>query len=240
MQSNANTDLPQVNTFISDWYIIPSRIRRLPGMTLAYLDVFETIFQFLNKGKNCFLSNRVIAERVGYTVRCVQKALAFFAKHNELKRIKIGSKHYFIVPEKQIYIGDDEDEIMTSHQTIANENTRGGEQPFMGGANSRSPINKEVLNKEDLKDHDRKKAKKERAKPPTIRSRIEKLGREERLLYDQVRGFKGINPIVAIQILEKHTMGAIRNVIEMAIRDKVTNPGGYLVKSLYEPLAQSA
>ena len=42
------------------FFIIPRYIRKLPGLTLAYLDVYETIFQFWNKNKDCFLGENAL------------------------------------------------------------------------------------------------------------------------------------------------------------------------------------
>lgn len=105
MQDNYTTSVDQHNNstaFVSDWYVVPSRIRRLPGITLAFLDIYETVFQFLNKGKTCFLTNKTISDRTGHKIRCIQNALAFFEKHQELKRVQHGSKYYIVQPERKI------------------------------------------------------------------------------------------------------------------------------------------
>ncbi len=59
------------------FYIIPRYIRKIPGLTLAFLDVYETMFQFWNKGRDCFLTNSTISERTGHEVRQIQYALSF-------------------------------------------------------------------------------------------------------------------------------------------------------------------
>jgi len=84
------------------FYIIPRYIRHLHGMTLAYLDIYETIFQFWNKNKTCFLGEDALCERTGYKRAVIYKALSFFESHNELKRVKKNGKRYLIKPEKII------------------------------------------------------------------------------------------------------------------------------------------
>ncbi len=149
------------NSYVSDWFIVPSRIRRLPGMTLAYLDVFETIFQFLNKGKNCFLTNLAISERTGLSIRQAQRALNFYVKHGELKRVLVGTKYYFVVPEKRIEaIVEEEKNESTNDQTITTGMTGGDDSRVVGGMTAVSPINKEYINKEKLKNKEKYKKEK--------------------------------------------------------------------------------
>lgn len=95
------TDLNN-NIYEDTYYILPRYIRKLPGITLAYLDVYETIFQFWNKNKNCFLGEDSLCERTGYGRSIIYQALAFFENHNELKRIKKGGRRYLIKPERII------------------------------------------------------------------------------------------------------------------------------------------
>ena len=84
------------------FFIIPRYIRKLPGLTLAYLDVYETIFQFWNKNKDCFLGENALCERTGYKRAIIYRALRFFEQHNELKRINIKGQRYLVKPEKSI------------------------------------------------------------------------------------------------------------------------------------------
>lgn len=90
------------NTYEETFYIIPRYIRKLPGITLAYLDVYETIFQFWNKNKACFLGEESMCERTGYQRRIIYKALNFFEQHQELERIKKNGKRYLVRPMKII------------------------------------------------------------------------------------------------------------------------------------------
>ena len=130
--------------FVSDWYIIPSRIRRLPGMTLPYLDIYESIFQFINKGKNCFLTNAALVERTGHSLSTVHRAITFFVKCNELKRVQVGFKYYIVVPERKIEIEP------TNDQTLSSQMTGGGVTADTGGVSRLTPINKEAINKENI------------------------------------------------------------------------------------------
>lgn len=90
------------NTYEETFYIIPRYIRKLPDITLAYLDIYETIFQFWNKNKACFLGEESLCERTGYQRRIIYKALAFFEAHNELERIRKNGKRYLMRPMKII------------------------------------------------------------------------------------------------------------------------------------------
>lgn len=86
------------------WFIIPRSILDIQGVTLSYLKVFETIFQFWNKGRKCFLSNPEIARRTGLKVSVIKEAIAFFEKNFELERVQIGLKRYLMQPLKVVEI----------------------------------------------------------------------------------------------------------------------------------------
>ena len=90
------------NEYKETFYIVPRRIRELPGMTLGYLDVYETIFQFWNKDLPCFLSNPVIVERTGLKETQIYEALNYFEKHGELERRQKGGRRYLIQPQRKI------------------------------------------------------------------------------------------------------------------------------------------
>ena len=92
------------SSYEETFYIVPSYIRKLSGMTLGYMDVYNIIFQFWNKGRQCFLKNEVFMERTGYTEQYIRKAFAFFEKHNELERVPHGGKRYLVQPQKKIEI----------------------------------------------------------------------------------------------------------------------------------------
>lgn len=94
--NNSNTSYESV------FFIVPSYILKLPGLTLGFLKVYETIFQFWNKGRICFLSNPMIQERTGLGITQVKDALLFFEKAGELKRIHKAGKRYLSRPERFI------------------------------------------------------------------------------------------------------------------------------------------
>lgn len=104
----------QNNSFCSEYeetfYIIPRRIRKLPGITLAFLDVYETIFQFWNKGNSCYLSNAGIQKRTGLGHTQVNQALIFFETHGELVRKIYKGLRYLVQPRRSVetdFIEDD-------------------------------------------------------------------------------------------------------------------------------------
>lgn len=84
------------------FYIIPRNIRKLPKITLAYLDVYETIFQFWNKRLPCFLSNAKLQERTGLGHTVINDALKFFEEHGELERKIKNGKRFFVQPLRYI------------------------------------------------------------------------------------------------------------------------------------------
>jgi len=86
------------------WFIVPRSILDIPGITLSSLKVFETVFQFWNKNRKCFLSNPEIARRTGVKLTQVKDAISFFEKHKELERIQIGMKRYLMQPLKVVEI----------------------------------------------------------------------------------------------------------------------------------------
>lgn len=90
------------NTYSSAFFIVPSYILDLDGMTLGYLRVYETIFQFWNHNKTCFLSEKSLCIRTNLKRSQVYAALSFFEQHNELKRVLKNSKRYIVRPEKII------------------------------------------------------------------------------------------------------------------------------------------
>lgn len=84
------------------WFIVPHHIVDLEGMTIGRLRVFQTIFQFWNKGRKCYLSNPEISRRTGLKITQVKEAISYFEKHNELERIQIGLKRYLMQPLKVV------------------------------------------------------------------------------------------------------------------------------------------
>jgi hypothetical protein len=90
------------NPYVASFFVVPAYIMSLPGLTLSFLRVYETIFQFWNHRKTCFLSLDSICERTTVGRSQVCEALLFFEKHNELQRIKKGGRRYLLQPSKPI------------------------------------------------------------------------------------------------------------------------------------------
>ena len=76
------------------FFVVRRYILDLPGITLSYFRVYESIFQFWNKSLPCFLNNKSLAERSGVEIRQVQRALDFLEKHGEIIRTQRGLKRY--------------------------------------------------------------------------------------------------------------------------------------------------
>src|SRR6185503_3711716 len=89
---------PNNNQYKSAFFTVPSHILDLPGLTLKFLMVFETIFQFWNHKKPCFLSDRAIMDRVGISKSQLHEAYSFFEKHGELQRKRKNDKRYLVQP----------------------------------------------------------------------------------------------------------------------------------------------
>lgn len=98
-----------MSDYKSAFFVVPSRILDLPNITLAQLRVYETIFQFINHGKPCFLSNEMIKERTGIlSYSTINQAFNFFELHGELKRVLKDGKRYFVQPSRHISVENDQ------------------------------------------------------------------------------------------------------------------------------------
>lgn len=93
------------HSYTPAFFIVPYRIYKLPGITMAFLSIYQTIFEFWNNGKDCYLSNGAILERTGVASEgTLREAFIFFEKHGELERKKIGKRRYLIQPQRKIEI----------------------------------------------------------------------------------------------------------------------------------------
>lgn len=110
------------NNFQSTFFIVPSYILDLPGLTMGYLKVYETIFQFWNKNLPCYLSNQTISDRTGMEIRQIQYALDFFESSGEMTRVQRGMKRFLVRREQSVEID-------------CSENTQGC-TPVHGGVHS--------------------------------------------------------------------------------------------------------
>ena len=82
------------NTYEDTFYIIPRYIRKIPGITLAYLDIYEAMFQYWNKGLEVFMGEKGFLEKTGYGRTVYYDALKFFEDCGEIKRVWIKGKRY--------------------------------------------------------------------------------------------------------------------------------------------------
>jgi len=130
-----------MSQYESAFFVIPSRIMNLPNLTLSFLKIYETIFQFWNHGRDCYLSNLMIMKRTGINSEStIRKAFMFFEKHNELIRVYEGTNRYLKQPQKMVKIDPDGVEESTGGASIARR----------GGVDSATPtINKEFNNKKE-------------------------------------------------------------------------------------------
>lgn len=90
------------NSYKAAFFIVPSYILDLPGLTLGFLKVFETIFQFWNHKLPCYLSDEKLMKRTNLKSTQVYDAFLFFEKHGELIRIKKNGKRHLTQPQKTI------------------------------------------------------------------------------------------------------------------------------------------
>lgn len=142
-----------VNTYEETFYIIPRYIRKLEGITLTFLDFFETIFQFWNKGKSCFLSNALIKKRAGIkSDSTINDAFKFFEKQGVMKRIQKDGRRYIVPVISKI---ETDSEVSLQRE--------GGLATARGGVSVQRDINKELINKEiKEKEINKEKEKKEK------------------------------------------------------------------------------
>jgi hypothetical protein len=106
------------NNYEAAFFIIPRYIRKLPGLTLAYLDVFEYLFQFWNRGQQCYLKNKTIMEKTGIeSESTIREAFMFFEKQGVMKRVQSGRKRYLVLITPDI-----EHEAGENSENNSNEN----------------------------------------------------------------------------------------------------------------------
>ena len=104
-----------MSEFQQTWFTVPKRIMDLEGLTMAFLRIYETIFQFWNNGKSCYLSNAMITERTGITSEStIREAFIFFEKHNEITRKTKNGRRYFVQPTQYV---EEEQELSTDSST---------------------------------------------------------------------------------------------------------------------------
>lgn len=145
--------MTSTTTYQAAFFIVPSRIMNLPGLTISYLKVYEAIFQFWNHGKNCFLSDKAIIEKTNLSERCVRDAYIFFESAKELKREKRGLKRYLIQPT--LFCETDSDPVDNSPIGCTNSVNTGTSLPvdrhkLAGTTGTDVPHNKNKFNTMNL------------------------------------------------------------------------------------------
>ena len=141
--NNSNTN------YQSAFFIVPSRIMDLPGLTLGYLKVFEIIFAFWNHNRPCYLSNQGFMERSGLKYTQLKEAFLFLERHGEIIRKTIDGKRYIIQPDRKISIEGDS----TSGADGAAEGGRcSGQRGADGPAHNIKKINSKNNNKNPIVD----------------------------------------------------------------------------------------
>jgi len=254
MNTDSNINQATVNHGYKEaFFIVPTHIDEMEGMTLGFLRVFKTIFEFLNKGKPCFLSNKKIAERARLNVRQVHYALKFFYKHNKLKRVRKGNKYYLIEPEKSIEIDkpspepklDDRDKKPGDDK--CNQMHAGGAVECTQGVQWSAPINKEdninkTNNRVSLKNPDKKKVDKPNVVVATEQkndqggSGWEGLSDDEKQSIERLALSAKVSRDVVIEQISKNraenVVATLNHMLLPQHRGKIENPPGWLVASL--------
>lgn len=142
-----------MSNYNETFFIVPSYILDLPNITLGYLKVYETIFQFWNKGRACFLSNPVIQERTGLGSTQVKDALSFFETHGELIRFSKAGKRYLARPEQKIeYMCSDNEQVAAP---AAGGSRSSGHEVAAPAAHNIKKVNKE---NKDISDFEKSQA----------------------------------------------------------------------------------
>jgi hypothetical protein len=92
------------------FFVVPHRILKLKGLIMSYLLIYETIYQFWNHLKPCFLSNDAIMERTGIkSDSTIREAFRFFEKHGEMERITENGQRYLAQPILKVGVDNQDD-----------------------------------------------------------------------------------------------------------------------------------
>ncbi len=108
---------PFKNTF----FIVPTHILELEGLTLGYLKVFESMFQFWHHNRACFLSTQSLSKRTGLKPRQVFYALEWLESKNIIKRVISKGKRHFEPVYNHVEIEDGSNviqECTAVHDTV--------------------------------------------------------------------------------------------------------------------------
>lgn len=97
-----NSNSNQAEHYEQVWFIVPKHIMNLDGLTLAYLKVYEIMYQFWHSNRDCFMLQSTLMERAGVKKSQSYEALKFFEEHNQLVRRNINGRRYLVQPERKI------------------------------------------------------------------------------------------------------------------------------------------
>ena len=76
-----------MSEYKSVWFIVPSFITDYDDLNFAHLKVFQTIYEFFNHNKPCFLGNEEIMRRTKIkSDGTIRKAIIYFEKKGVLKK----------------------------------------------------------------------------------------------------------------------------------------------------------
>lgn len=104
-------------------FVTPYWISRLPGITMPIFKMYQVIYEFLNRGKECFLSNRAIMDRAEIkSISTVIDGFAFLEKHRALKRVQKGNRRFIVIPNSVEIVEDEDNEtaIPTTQEPVDN------------------------------------------------------------------------------------------------------------------------
>lgn len=130
--------------------VIPSDVLALSGCTASYLRIYETIFQFWNHKKKCFLSNRKIMERTGKSIATIKRAFQFFERHGVLQRATIKERRHLVQPTIAP-TGSDLSLDGSSLSPTSSEMSWGGLKNELGGAQKRAHNINNINKDEEIK-----------------------------------------------------------------------------------------
>lgn len=127
------------------FFIIPMDVHEMDGMTYSYAKVYQAIFQFWNKDRECWLSEKALCDRTGLGKAQVYKALTFFESGNKLIREYRDGRRYLVNPEANTeagYVGGD----------VCSSDGEPPDQRLLQ-ENNTSPVGDHNIKKESKEDH---------------------------------------------------------------------------------------
>lgn len=101
-QNKVQDHASKKKVYVETWFIVPRCILDLPGLTFSYLKAYEIIYQFWNKGRDCFVGQKSFMERANISEKQLYRALDFLEKNGEIDRQLIDGKRYIVRPQARI------------------------------------------------------------------------------------------------------------------------------------------